>query len=70
MDIEEIVTFIGDCGRKVANVLFIPTGWTSPFFVELFKDGESIGTEGPFFQDEAEELAANYINGENDDTFI
>ena len=54
----------------MANVLFIPTGWTSPFFVELFKDGESIGTEGPFFQDEAEELAANYINGENDDTFI
>lgn len=65
--IEEFVTFVGECGRKVANVLFIPNGWTPSFFVELFKDGESIRTEGPFMEDEAEELAANYINGGNDD---
>jgi hypothetical protein len=70
MFIEEFVTFIGDCGRKVANVLFIPNGWTHSFFVELFQDGESIETKGPFSEDEAEELAANYINGVDNDTFI
>ena len=70
MFIEEFVTFIGDCGRKVANVLFVPNGVTLPFFVELFKDGESIGTQGPFLEDEAEDLALNFINGDNDDTFI
>jgi hypothetical protein len=68
--IEEIVDFVGDCGRLVAKVLYIPTGVVLPFFVELFKDGESIGIKGGFSEDEAEELAANYINGGNDDTFI
>ena len=62
--IEEFVTFIGECGRKVANILFVPTGVTFPFFVELFKDGESIGIEGPFMEDEAEELAMGFINGD------
>jgi len=66
--IEDFVTFFGDCGRLMAKVLFIPTGVVLPFFVELFKDGESIGLEGPFYEDDAEELALNFINGENDDT--
>lgn len=68
--IDEIVTFIGDCGRKVANILFVPNGVTFPFFVELFEDDELIGIEGPFLQEDAEDLAASFINGDNDDTFI
>lgn len=68
--IEQLVTFIGDCGRKVANILFVPTGNVFPFFVDLFEDGELIRTEGPFMEDEAEEFASQYINGEDNDTFI
>ena len=68
--IEEIVDFVGDCGRLVAKVLYIPTGVVLPFFVELFKDGETIGIEGGFNEEDAEDLAANYVNGGNNDTVI
>ena len=68
--IEEIVDFVGDCGRLVAKVLYIPTGVVLPFFVEFFRDGETIGIEGGFNEEDAEDLAANYVNGGNNDTII